>query len=75
MGLSDDPFTFQATKDGRLRISRGLNVVTVLGGQRAEKLLQALSAAEDIDAQQQLLARATGNYRRGNVNAKLQGGS
>lgn len=74
MGLSDNPFTFQATKDGRLRISRGTQVVMTLGGTRAEKLLQALSTAEDADAQQQFLACATRNYRRGNertIDSKL----
>jgi len=66
MGLTDDPFTFQPTRDGRLRISRGAKVVMTLGGERAGKLLKALEAAATEDAQQQLLARATGNYPRGN---------
>ncbi|GAA4018169.1 hypothetical protein GCM10022631_33780 [Deinococcus rubellus] len=66
MGLADDPFNYQPTRDGLLRISRGAKVVMTLGGQRAGKLLGALQAAANEDARQHLLARATGNYRRGN---------
>ena len=66
MGLEDDPFSVQHTKSGMLRISRGLRVVVTLGGERAERLAGALDAAENEDARQQLLARATGHYRHGN---------
>lgn len=66
MGLADDPFTCQLTRDGRLRISHGAKVIMTLGGERAGKLLKALQAAATEDARQHLLARATGNYRRGN---------
>lgn len=65
MGLADDPFTYQPTRDGRLRIARGAKVVMTLGGERTGKLLGALQAAA-AEARQHLLARATGNYRRGN---------
>lgn len=64
MSLSEDPFGWTATKAGELRISRGGRVVMVLGGTRAAKLLDVLG--EDDEHDQQLLARATGNYRRGN---------
>ena len=48
-------------------MSRGGRVVTTVGDARAERLLRALEAADgDEDEIQQLLARATGNYRRGN---------
>lgn len=64
--LSLDPFDHRATKDGRVAIRRGGRLVTTLAGARAERLLRAIETAEDDDAVQQLLARATGNYRRGN---------
>lgn len=64
MGLADDPFGWTATKAGEVRVTRGGRVVLVLGGPRAARLLAELGADDDRD--QQLLARVTGNYRRGN---------
>ncbi|MDQ0709512.1 hypothetical protein QFZ52_002164 [Arthrobacter woluwensis] len=65
MSLLDDPFDYSETKDGKILIRRsGRLVVTVAGG-RAQDLAARL-ARSDEDARQQLLARATGNYRRGN---------
>lgn len=65
VGLDDNPFDWRATKDGQLLVSRGGRVVTVLRGRAAAALAAKLDHA-DPDAAQQLLARATGNYRRGN---------
>jgi len=65
MGLEDDPFDWRATKDGQVLVSRGGRLVTTVRGPAAGKLLGRLSRAGDDEAQQ-LLARATGNYRRGN---------
>ena len=61
----DDPFDWQVTKDGRVRVFRGGREVVVIGGARGDKLAAELTAADDEGAQQ-LLARATGNYKRGN---------
>jgi len=65
MGLEDDPFDWRVTKDGQLLVSRGSRVVTTVRGPAAAKLLGKLERAGDDEAQQ-LLARATGNYKRGN---------
>jgi len=68
-GLEDNPFDWRTTKDGRVLVSRGDRQVTVVGGEAARKLSAALDAAQaqgDNDAAQQLLARITGNYKRGN---------
>lgn len=64
MGLEDDPFSYRVTKDGRVLVSRGGRLVVTVGGSRAERLVALLGEGEDQD--QELLARATGNYRRGN---------
>ncbi|WP_183098082.1 hypothetical protein [Nocardioides pelophilus] len=64
MGLEDDPFSYRVTKDGRVLVSRGGRLVVTVGGTRAERLVSLLG--EDEDQDQELLARATGNYRRGN---------
>ena len=60
-------FSYSVTKDGRVRIAfRGRHVVTV-AGERAGRLSARLAAADgDGDETQQLLARATGNFKRGN---------
>ncbi|YAL83979.1 hypothetical protein ACMYYO_03995 [Dermacoccaceae bacterium W4C1] len=64
MGLSDDPFDHTVTASGEVRISRGGRVVTVVRGARARALLGKLGRGADSD--QQVLARVTGNYKRGN---------
>jgi hypothetical protein len=58
-------FSYNVTKDGRVRIAfRGRHVVTVAGA-RAGRLSAQLESA-GADEAQQLLARATGNFKRGN---------
>lgn len=64
MGLEDDPFSYDVTKSGLVRISRGGRVVVTVGGSRAARLIAELGRDDESD--QQLLARVTGNYRRGN---------
>jgi hypothetical protein len=65
MGLDDDPFSWRTTKDGQLLVERGNRTVTTIRGGAAAKLLAKLDRASDDEAQH-LLARATGNYKRGN---------
>ena len=72
MGLTDDPFSFIRSKDGSLRISRGGRLVVVVGAEATRKLLARLEGASPDDGQH-LLARATGNYRRGNERQKRPG--
>lgn len=65
MSLADNPFDWRTTKDGQVLVSRGGQVVTTVRGRAAAQLLGRLSRASDDEAQQ-LLARVTGNYKRGN---------
>lgn len=59
-------------KSGELQILRDGKPVTLLGAAQAERLLAALARCEGDDEvsseaqRQRLLARATGNYKRGN---------
>lgn len=64
-GLADDPFEYLVTTSGQVRIGRGGRVVVVVAGRDADKLAAELASADEVRAQH-LLARATGNYRRGN---------
>jgi hypothetical protein len=63
--VSDLGFSWRATKDGQVRISREGRVVTTLRGAAAERFRRRAAGADEV-AQQQLMARASGNYRRGN---------
>ena len=65
MGLEEDPFDWRVTKDGQVLVSRGGRVVVTVRGTAAERLRGKLDRAGEDEAQQ-LLARATGNYKRGN---------
>jgi len=63
--LVADPFDYRVTKQGGVIVSRGGRVVLTVGGGDAARLIVALQRADDSHAQH-LLARATGDYRRGN---------
>lgn len=57
-----DGFTFSARKSGEVEIRHHGKIAAVLRGKKATKFLS------DIDSRdaQQLMARLTGNYKRGN---------
>jgi hypothetical protein len=55
-------FTFAARSSGDVAISRHGKVVTVLRGDAATRFLRRIESGDP----QQVMARATGNYRRGN---------
>lgn len=63
-GLANNPFDYRITHSGEIHVSRGGRTVTVVRGQTAAKL--ATQLGQDPAADQLLLAKATGNYRRGN---------
>lgn len=65
MSLEDDPFDWTVTHAGQVRVFRGGRLVVVVAGTAADRLSAQLETASPEQAQQ-LLARATGNYRRGN---------
>ena len=58
-------FSFRTTKTGDVAIRRGSRVVTLLRGAAARKFLSAV-AGLPAAGQQQVMARSTGNYQRGN---------
>ncbi|SEE30250.1 hypothetical protein [Jiangella alba] len=64
--LDDDPYDYQVTKAGPVRVSRGGRVVATIGGRSADRLTAALDRAADERERQLLLAKATGNYKHGN---------
>jgi hypothetical protein len=62
-------FTWAATKDGLVRICWQGKVVTTLAGDRATRFLEQVEHADE-DAEQLLLARVTGNFKRGNERSR-----
>ncbi|MGH7540348.1 MAG: hypothetical protein ACRELC_05065 [Gemmatimonadota bacterium] len=63
--MSAGEFGWQATKDGRVRITWRGRVVTTLAGAVAARFVRQAEDADE-DTVQGLLARATGNFKRGN---------
>lgn len=63
-GLAEDPFDYAITKSGDVRVSRGGREIVVVRGSAARKLSARLGQSDERD--QHLLARITGNYKRGN---------
>ena len=58
-------FAWASTKDGRVRISWRGRVVTTLVGGSAARFLEQVEGL-DREGEQLLMARATGNFKRGN---------
>jgi hypothetical protein len=59
------PFSYATRGDGSIVISYRTAPVTVLRGRSAERFVSRMADA-DAAAAQQLMARATGNFKRGN---------
>ncbi|HSJ00501.1 MAG TPA: hypothetical protein VLA59_08955 [Patescibacteria group bacterium] len=63
--LADQPFSYLGRADGSIVIRYRAAPVTVLRGKAADRFRTRMDGA-DVRAAQQLMARATGNFRRGN---------
>ncbi len=62
-------FSFERRKNGDVVISHRGRFATVLRGKRADRFLARLTEANSQD----LMARATGNYKRGNERRRQSG--
>ena len=63
--LADEPFSYAGRADGSIVIHYRAAPVTVLRGKAADRFRTRLDGA-DARAAQQLMARVTGNFKRGN---------
>ena len=59
-------FSAVITRDERVLVSHDGRQVVALGGDDARKVIHKLEAAETEEAEQMVLAKATGNFKRGN---------
>jgi hypothetical protein len=70
--LAGEPFSFVTRGDGTIVISYHGAPVTILRGKAADRFTTRMGGA-DAPAAQQLMARATGNFRRGNERRPARG--
>jgi hypothetical protein len=63
--LADEPFSYLTRADGTVVIRYHGAPVTLLRGKAADRFTTRLGASDSAGAQQ-LMARATGNFKRGN---------
>ena len=63
--LDEEPFDYQVHKDNKMQISFHHKPVMVLKGSSAMDLAKKLERAEGKE-KQLILAKATGNFKRGN---------
>ena len=63
--LTGEPFSYAIRSDGSIVIRYHAAPVTILRGKSAERFVARATTADAAGAQQ-LMARATGNFKRGN---------
>ena len=65
--LADEPFSFVTRADGTIVVRYHEAPVTILRGKAAERFsTRAATVADNTAALQGLMARVTGNFKRGN---------
>ncbi len=64
--LDEEPFSYRVSKDGKVFISYFGKHITTFQGKEAEKLLSRIEGVEGIKDAQLVMAKATGNFKRGN---------
>ena len=63
--LDEEIFTYRITKDKKVFISYEGKQVTTLSGSKAEKFIADIADADGKEAQL-VMAKVTGNFKRGN---------
>lgn len=63
--LEVQPFSYSISKSQKVSIAYEGRVVTILSGKQAERFLRNVEGADAAQAQL-CMARATGNFKRGN---------
>ncbi|MGS2778797.1 hypothetical protein ACVBAX_15650 [Robertmurraya sp. GLU-23] len=64
--LDEAPFSYKITKNNTVLIDYYGKQVKLLKGKDAEKILEKIKMAENEKAVQLILAKITGNFKRGN---------
>jgi hypothetical protein len=68
--LDEAPFHYRVNKDQSVFIEHEGKRVKILKGREAEKFIKNVNAAENDKAIQLVMAKITGNFKRGNERKK-----
>ncbi|MGM0829306.1 MAG: hypothetical protein ACQEWF_17715 [Bacillota bacterium] len=68
--LDEAPFQYRVNKDQSVFIEHEGKRVKILKGREAEKFIKNVNAAENDKAVQLVMAKITGNFKRGNERKK-----
>ncbi|MHA7136815.1 hypothetical protein ACRTEV_06025 [Rossellomorea arthrocnemi] len=68
--LDEAPFQYRINKDQTVFIEYEGKRVKILKGKEAEKFIRNVNAAENDKAVQLIMAKITGNFKRGNEREK-----
>ncbi len=60
--LDINPFSYQSSKDGKVRIFRSKRLAITLKGKEALRFLSKIAAADDASSQL-IMAKVTGQYK------------
>ncbi len=71
--LEDSPFDFRKYKNGNVSVCWKNKEVTILKGANAQKFLADIESADEFE-KQLLMAKITGNFKRGNEREGKQKG-
>jgi hypothetical protein len=63
--LNEDIFDYRVTKDGRVMLYWQDKHIKTLAGKEAQRFIEKIDGLDDHDAQL-VMAKATGNFKRGN---------
>lgn len=64
--LDESPFSYRISKDNTIFLDYENRQVKILKGKEANKFLERMEAADDDKAKQLIMAKITGNFKRGN---------
>lgn len=64
--LDEEIFTYRMTKSNTVFIEWSGRQVKILKGKEAERFLAKMNAANDQKEEQLIMAKVTGNFKRGN---------
>ncbi|MGM0780158.1 MAG: hypothetical protein ACQEXE_26615 [Bacillota bacterium] len=64
--LNEEPFSFRVNKNSTVFLDFNGKQVKILKGKESEKFLKRMNDAEDEKARQLIMAKVTGNFKRGN---------
>jgi hypothetical protein len=64
--LGDEPFNYRVTKDNTVFLDYNGRQVKILKGKEAEKFLKRIRDAGNTAEAQLIMAKITGNFKRGN---------